>query len=100
MLQIQDQVNRLNVTKDKLAVTWADRKAKLDEMYEQQLFFRDADTLDKISNTQEAQLQNSELGENVDQVEFLIKRHDAFESLLTKQSNKQTSLQETGKSSL
>ena len=45
----------------------------------------------------QAQLKTSELGETVDQVEFLIKRHDAFESLLAKQNTKLENLQESGK---
>ena len=44
----------------------------------------------------QAQLKSSELGESVDQVEFLIKRHDAFENLLAKQESKLQNLQEFG----
>ena len=46
-------VGRLSDTQNRLHVTWADRKAKLDDMYDQQLFYRDADQLDTLSNTQE-----------------------------------------------
>ena len=51
--QIQSMVTKLKDTQGKLHGTWADRKAKLDEMYEQQMFFRDANQLDTLSNTQE-----------------------------------------------
>ena len=37
----------------KLRETWTQRKAYLDQLYDQQVFYRDANTLEQLSNTQE-----------------------------------------------
>ena len=44
----------------------------------------------------QAQLKSAGLGDSVDQVEGLIKRHEAFESLITKQQAKTQTLQDFG----
>lgn len=51
--------------------------------------------MEKITNSQEILLENSDLGTTVDDVETLIKQHQAFEKLLNSQEDKMVALQES-----
>ena len=59
-------------------------------MFKQQMFYRDANQLDTISTSQEAHLNSSDFGTDVDQVEGLLKKHENFEKLLETQEEKVT----------
>ena len=52
------------------------------------MFYRDANLLDTRSLSQEAYLSSSDLGHAVDQVEQLVKKHEAFENVLASQQQK------------
>ena len=51
--QIEAMVTRLEDARKRLRDVWAERKSKLDDTYDQQTFYRDADQLDTLSNSQE-----------------------------------------------
>ena len=53
MSQIEAMVTRLEEARKRLRDVWAERKSKLDDTYDQQTFYRDADQLDTLSNSQE-----------------------------------------------
>uniref|UniRef100_A0A4W6DIZ9 Spectrin beta, non-erythrocytic 5 n=1 Tax=Lates calcarifer TaxID=8187 RepID=A0A4W6DIZ9_LATCA len=102
-LQTQDRSNRkevlekldaLQAERDKLEDQWNKKQSWLETVHLEQVFYRDVSSMDKISSSQEILLQNSTLGNTVDETEGLIKRHEAFEKLLSSQDDKLSSLKE------
>ncbi|KAI8480573.1 Spectrin beta chain, non-erythrocytic 5 [Branchiostoma belcheri] len=92
--EIQEKVQQVVEEKGKLLQTWEDHRKHLDDAYNQQVFNRDAQQLDRLSSEQEVHLRSSELGSTVEQVERLIKRHEAFQKLLAAQEDKVVALHE------
>ncbi|XP_027134554.1 spectrin beta chain, non-erythrocytic 5 [Larimichthys crocea] len=102
-LQIQDRTNRKEVSeklealqaeRDKLEEQWNKKQSWLEIVHLEQVFYRDMNNIDKMSSSQEILLKNSTLGNTVDETEGLIKRHEAFEKLLSSQEDKLSSLKE------
>ncbi|XP_040917192.1 spectrin beta chain, non-erythrocytic 2 [Toxotes jaculatrix] len=102
-LQTQDRSNRrevlekldaLQTGRDKLEHQWNKKQSWLETVHLEQVFYRDVNSMDKTSSSQEILLQNSTLGNTVDETEGLIKRHEAFEKLLCSQDEKLSSLKE------
>ncbi|XP_029317025.1 LOW QUALITY PROTEIN: spectrin beta chain, non-erythrocytic 5 [Cottoperca gobio] len=102
-LQTQERTNRKEVLeklealqreRDKLEEQWNQKQSWLETIHLEQVFYRDVNSMDKTSSSQEILLQNSTLGNTVDETEGLIKRHDAFEKLLSSQEDKLSSLKE------
>ncbi|KAM9354795.1 spectrin beta chain, non-erythrocytic 5 [Pholidichthys leucotaenia] len=102
-LQMQDSSNRkevleklkaLQAERDKLEEQWNKRQRWLEAVHLEQVFYRDVNSMDKIFNSQEILLQSSTLGNTVDDTEVLMKRHEAFEKLLSSQEDKLSSLKE------
>ncbi|XP_038585015.1 spectrin beta chain, non-erythrocytic 5 isoform X1 [Micropterus salmoides] len=105
-LQTQDRANRkevlekleaLRAERDKLEEQWNEKQSWLETVHLEQVFYRDVNSMDKTSSSQEILLQNSTLGNTVDETEGLIKRHEAFEKLLSSQEDKLFSLKELDK---
>nr|XP_046269773.1 spectrin beta chain, non-erythrocytic 5 [Scatophagus argus] len=102
-LQTQDRTNRkevlekleaLQAERDRLEEQWNKKQVWLETIHLEQCFYRDVNSMDKMSSSQEILLQNSTLGNTVDETEGLIKRHEAFEKLLSSQEDKLSSLRE------
>jgi spectrin beta len=93
---IQQKVDELMEERDKLHSTWDERQAYLEQLFGQQVFLRDANQLMNYSASQEAHLKSTDLGDNVDQVEKLIKRHEPFDTLLASQEPKLEALKDYG----
>ncbi|XP_076605262.1 spectrin beta chain, non-erythrocytic 5 [Chaetodon auriga] len=102
-LQMQDRANRkevleklraLQAERDKLEEQWSKKQSWLETVHLEQVFYRDVNSMDKTSSSQEILLQSSTLGNTVDETEGLIKRHEAFEKLLSSQEDKLSSLKE------
>ena len=51
--QIQAMVTKLEEARKRLRGVWSEKKSKLDDTHDQQTFYRDADQLDALSNSQE-----------------------------------------------
>ncbi|XP_064623906.1 spectrin beta chain, non-erythrocytic 2-like isoform X3 [Lineus longissimus] len=94
--EIQEKVETLESEREKLLSAWGEERDHLDEMFKQQVFYRDANQLDTISSSQEAYLNSSDFGTDVDQVEALLKKHENFEKLLETQEEKLEALKEYG----
>uniref|UniRef100_A0A8C9YZ58 Spectrin, beta, non-erythrocytic 5 n=1 Tax=Sander lucioperca TaxID=283035 RepID=A0A8C9YZ58_SANLU len=99
-LQTQDRTNRkevaeklesLQAERDKLEEQWNQKQSWLESVHLEQVFYRDVNSMDKTCSSQEILLQNSTLGNTVDETEGLIKRHEAFEKLLSSQEDKDLS---------
>ena len=93
---IASKMRELNAEQEKLVRNWTKDNEYLHELYGQQTFLRDAHQLQVLSNSQEAYLKGFESGETVDQVEALIKRHNAFEILLVANEFKLETLKQLG----
>uniref|UniRef100_G1NFS5 Spectrin beta, non-erythrocytic 5 n=1 Tax=Meleagris gallopavo TaxID=9103 RepID=G1NFS5_MELGA len=86
--EIQQKLQALLEEKDKVYSEWKKKKKWLDKIHQEQMFYRDWNHLDKLLNSQEVYLKSSDLGSSVDEVEQLIRKHEAFEKLLASQDEK------------
>ncbi|KAK7105089.1 spectrin beta chain, non-erythrocytic 5-like isoform X3 [Littorina saxatilis] len=95
--EIKSKVSEVKAMREQLQKTWEDQKNYYDQVFDLQIFQRDAEILNTISTSQEASLSSSDYGDTVDQVESLIRRHEAFEKVLDVQEEKLATLTEHGK---
>uniref|UniRef100_A0A8C0U202 Spectrin beta, non-erythrocytic 5 n=1 Tax=Cyanistes caeruleus TaxID=156563 RepID=A0A8C0U202_CYACU len=72
---------------------WRQKKEWLEKIHQEQMFYKDWDHLDMLLNSQEVYLKSSDLGRSVDEVEQLIRKHEAFEKLLASQDEKASRLE-------
>ncbi|XP_015205968.2 spectrin beta chain, non-erythrocytic 5 isoform X1 [Lepisosteus oculatus] len=92
--EVRDKLGALHAERAKLQEHWNCKKLWLEATFLEQVFYRDIAHMEKLMNTQEIHLKSSDLGASVDETERLIKRHEAFEKLLSSQEEKVKSLQE------
>ncbi|NWW71973.1 SPTN5 protein, partial [Climacteris rufus] len=92
--EIQQKLQALLEEKENVYSAWKQKKEWLEKIHQEQMFYKDWDHLDMLLNSQEIYLKSSDLGSSVDEVEQLIRKHEAFEKLLASQDEKMTSLQE------
>uniref|UniRef100_A0A452IK20 Calponin-homology (CH) domain-containing protein n=1 Tax=Gopherus agassizii TaxID=38772 RepID=A0A452IK20_9SAUR len=91
--EIQKKLQALLEEKDNVYHQWEQKKEWLEKIHQEQMFYRDQDHLEKILNSQEIYLKTSDLGNSVDEVEQLIRKHEAFEKILTSQDEKDGGLE-------
>ncbi|NXY31360.1 SPTN5 protein, partial [Pomatorhinus ruficollis] len=92
--EIQQKLQALLEEKKNVYNAWKQKKEWLEKIHQEQMFYKDWDHLDMLLNSQEIYLKSSDLGRSVDEVEQLIRKHEAFEKLLASQDEKMMSLQE------
>nr|XP_031360795.1 spectrin beta chain, non-erythrocytic 5 [Lonchura striata domestica] len=92
--EIQQKLQALSEEKKNVYNAWRQKKEWLEKIHQEQMFYKDWDHLDMLLNSQEVYLKSSDLGRSVDEVEQLIRKHEAFEKLLASQDEKMMSLQE------
>ncbi|BFZ07506.1 hypothetical protein BsWGS_10543 [Bradybaena similaris] len=80
--EIGTKVHQVDQARQQLHTLWLERKDLYDQVYDLNIFLRDAELLNRISATQEVYLNSPDLGDNVAQVEGLIRKHEAFEKVL------------------
>ena len=90
--ELQAKLDQLRAECDSLDELWQARKAEFDQCRELQLFARDAEQIDTWITAQEAILANENLGDSLDTVEALVKKHDDFEKTLAAQEEKTRAL--------
>ncbi|XP_068608001.1 spectrin beta chain, non-erythrocytic 5 [Brachionichthys hirsutus] len=102
-VQAQDRTNRkevlekldaLQAARRKLEEQWIKKRTWLRTVHLEQVFYRDVSSMDKTCSSQEILLQSGILGNTVDEAGGLIKRHEAFEKLLSSQEDKLSSVKE------
>nr|XP_010598703.1 spectrin beta chain, non-erythrocytic 4 [Loxodonta africana] len=76
--QIQAQLDKLGTRKDEVSDKWDRHWEWLQQMLEVHQFAQEAVVADAWLTAQEPLLQSRELGSSVDEVEQLIRRHEAF----------------------
>ncbi|XP_072283741.1 spectrin beta chain, non-erythrocytic 5 [Pyxicephalus adspersus] len=93
-IQIHEKLQALVEENKKLYQQWEQKRTLLEQVHQQQVFYKDIENMEKILNAQEATLKSGDLGITAGEIEQLIKKHEAFEKLLYSQDEKMASLQE------
>lgn len=86
--EIQEKLAALESDKSSLLSLWEDRRILYEQCLDLQLFYRDTEQADTWMAKQEAFLANEDLGDSLDSVEALIKKHEDFEKSLAAQEEK------------
>jgi spectrin beta len=86
--EVKEKCVQLSMLRDRVDDTWHERWEYLQLILEVYQFARDAAIAETWLIAQESYLTNEELGETVDQVENLIKRHEQFEKSLMAQEDR------------
>ncbi|XP_063174452.1 spectrin beta chain, non-erythrocytic 5 [Candoia aspera] len=92
--EIQGALQTLLEAKHRVYQTWAQKKEWLEKIHLLQIFYRDCEYLDNMSNSQEMYLKSCDFGSSGDEVVQQIKKHEAFEKILASQEEKELSLRE------
>lgn len=82
--------------REKLHQAWHVRNVHLDQLIDLHAFLREAKQLENISNAQEAALSNTDFGETVEEVVKHVKKHEAFEKLISNHDERLENLFQTG----
>ncbi|GIY06493.1 hypothetical protein CDAR_514752 [Caerostris darwini] len=94
--EIRERLDQLLAVRGDLHTAWHKKKIYLDQLCDLQCFLRDAKQLDTLSSQQEVYLSSSDVGNTVEEVDALVKKHEAFEKLLATQNEKLVALQDHG----
>jgi spectrin beta len=86
--EVKDKCVQLCLQRDRISDTWKDRWDLLQLMLEVYQFARDATVAEQWLIAQEPYLLNEDLGETLDQVEQLIKKHETFEKTIQAQEER------------
>merc|ERR1712223_512113 len=80
--------------KTSLLSLWEERRILYEQCMDLQLFYRDAEQADTWMAKREAFLDNQDLGDSLDSVEAMMKKHEDFEKSLAAQEEKVKALDE------
>lgn len=82
LTDVNELIERLIAEQDAVQRGWLDKQKRLQQGVELQIFNREADKIDATTKSHEAFLEYTELGNSLDEVEAIIKRHGDFENTL------------------
>ncbi|XP_035236243.1 spectrin alpha chain, non-erythrocytic 1 isoform X2 [Anguilla anguilla] len=91
---VKEKLGVLSAEKESLLELWELRRQQYEQCMDLQLFYRDTEQVDNWMSKQEAFLLNEDLGDSLDSVEALLKKHEDFEKSLSAQEEKITALDE------
>jgi spectrin alpha len=91
---VKERLVTLANEKTSLLELWEERRILYEQCMDLQLFYRDTEQADAWVSKQEAFLANEDLGDSLDSVEALIKKHEDFEKSLAAQEEKIKALDE------
>jgi len=91
--EVREKCIQLTTERCQMLDQWEDRWDYLKLILEVYQFARDAAVAECWLMAQEPYLQNKELGENLDEVENLIKKHEAFEKAAAAQEERFAALE-------
>jgi spectrin beta len=94
--EIQECFSQLQEACQCLHTAWQHKKVHLDQLIDLQYFLQEAKQIDALSSSQEVTLAGTDIGTSVDEVDIAVKKHEAFEKLLTTQEKNVLTLQEHG----
>lgn len=92
--EVNEKLISLSGEKQNLLTLWEERRILYEQCMDLQLFYRDTEQADTWMAKQEAFLSNDDLGDSLDSVEALIKKHEDFEKSLAAQEEKIKALDE------
>ncbi|XP_041369234.1 spectrin alpha chain-like isoform X2 [Gigantopelta aegis] len=92
--EVREKLSILEHEKTFLLDLWEERRILYEQCMDLQLFIRDTEQADAWMTKQEAFLANEDLGDSLDSVEALLKKHDDFEKSLAAQEEKIKALDE------
>ncbi|XP_067662527.1 spectrin alpha chain-like isoform X1 [Haliotis asinina] len=92
--EVREKLDVLRHEKESLLNLWEERRILYEQCMDLQLFIRDTEQADAWMTKQEAFLANEDLGDSLDSVEALIKKHEDFEKSLAAQEEKIKALDE------
>lgn len=92
--EVTEKLTILAEEKDSLLQLWDERRILYEQCMDYQLFYRDAEQADASMAKQEAFLASQDLGDSLDSVEAMMKKHDDFEKSLVAQEEKIKALDE------
>ena len=92
--EVKEKLATLASDKAALLDLWEERRILYEQCMDLQLFYRDTEQADTWMAKQEAFLINQDLGDSLDSVEALIKKHEDFEKSLAAQEEKIRALDE------
>merc|ERR550519_2033747 len=92
--EVKEKLATLSEDKNALLELWEERRILYEQCMDLQLFYRDTEQADTWMAKQEAFLINQDLGDSLDSVEALIKKHEDFEKSLAAQEEKIRALDE------
>ncbi|XP_075227894.1 alpha spectrin isoform X2 [Lycorma delicatula] len=92
--EVKEKLVGLASEKTSLLSLWEERRILYEQCMDLQLFYRDTEQADTWMAKQEAFLANEDLGDSLDSVEALIKKHEDFEKSLAAQEEKIKALDE------
>lgn len=92
--EVRDKLAHLAQEKASLLSLWEERRILYEQCMDLQLFYRDTEQAETWMTKQEAFLANDDLGDSLDSVESLIKKHEDFEKSLAAQEEKINALDE------
>ncbi|XP_032273432.1 spectrin beta chain, non-erythrocytic 5 [Phoca vitulina] len=95
--EVQEGLRALQDEREQVFQAWKQKEEKLQAMHREQLFLRKCGHLDQILTAQEVSLKTSALGNSVEEVEHLIRKHKIFQKVLTAQDEKEAALCEQAK---
>ncbi|KAL7978493.1 hypothetical protein Chor_004310 [Crotalus horridus] len=92
--EVKEKLTVLSEERTALLELWELRRQQYEQCMDLQLFYRDTEQVDNWMSKQEAFLLNEDLGDSLDTVEALLKKHEDFEKSLSAQEEKITALDE------
>ncbi|XP_025060780.1 spectrin alpha chain, non-erythrocytic 1 isoform X6 [Alligator sinensis] len=92
--EVKEKLTILSDERAALLELWELRRQQYEQCMDLQLFYRDTEQVDNWMSKQEAFLLNEDLGDSLDSVEALLKKHEDFEKSLSAQEEKITALDE------
>ena len=92
---IKTKLSALDEEEEKLLKAWQTTSYRLNQALDLQRFNREAEQVDAWIGTQEAFLQNDDVGDTLDGVNALKKKHDDFEKSVEAQEDKIKALDQT-----
>eukprot|EP00095_Tigriopus_kingsejongensis_P005059 maker-scaffold330_size203968-snap-gene-0.18 protein:Tk05059 transcript:maker-scaffold330_size203968-snap-gene-0.18-mRNA-1 annotation:"spectrin alpha chain" len=92
--EVKEKLVVLAEEKTQLLQLWEDRRVLYEQCMDLQLFYRDTEQADTWMAKQESFLSNQDLGDSLDSVEAMMKKHEDFEKSLAAQEEKIKALDE------
>ncbi|XP_055643020.1 spectrin beta chain isoform X2 [Toxorhynchites rutilus septentrionalis] len=80
--EVPEMIQKLSAEQEALYTAWSIKEKKLLQCVELQVFNREADKIDATTKSHEAYLDYDDLGNSLDDVEAIMKRHNDFENTL------------------